>query len=131
MSKDPCKKCEYTSRRKSAAIKLREAAEKERKESEDLVILALENHGQMSIAQLVGKTHLAKSTVQSTINRLRQDGEIKLSGQRGRVGNRGVLSSLYEIGVDDIVAMKRETIQIIFRDPLVEALYGPYQRETQ
>lgn len=110
---------------------LREKAAQERERSNGLVLDALEKHGALSVEQLVWKTDLVKSVVQNTLDRLRREGEVKRLDERRRVGQRGIPAYLYDIGIEDVSALKREPVQVIIRrDPLVEAFYGPYEREA-
>ena len=109
----------------------REAAAREREAANEMVINALEKHGALSVEQIVWKTNLAKSTVQNALDRLRRDAEVRRLDERRRVGKQGVPAFLYDIGVEDVSALKREPVQVIIRrDPLVEAFYGPYERRA-
>lgn len=109
---------------------LREKAAQEREHSNEKVLDAIEKHGALSVEQLVGKTGLAKSSVHNALDRLRREGEVKRLDERRRVGQHGIPAYLYDIGIEDD-DMRRKPVQVIIRrDPLVEAFYGPYEREV-
>ena len=131
MSKGPWAKGPRNEKASKMLRDLREVAARERQHSNELILEAIENYGALSVAQLVSKTRLAQSTVQNALDRLRRDGEVKRSDQRSRVGKQGIPAYLYELGIEDMVAMKREPVQVIVRrDPFVEAFYGPYERRA-
>jgi DNA-binding Lrp family transcriptional regulator len=128
MSKGPWKK-ETRIRNSGEIEKLRQARLAERDGTDGKIEAAIERCGALSVFQLMQETGLSKSTIANAIDRLRRSGLIRMLPNRRRVGMRGNLACIYDLGVEDEAPIKRSGgIVIVQRHPYDVALFGEYRK---
>jgi hypothetical protein len=105
------------------------ASARERQDTDDKITTAIESHGALSIFEIIEKTGLPKSTVGNAIDRLRDAGCVRKLPTRRRVGLRGSLACIYDLGVEDESPIQRSgAIVIVQRHPQDVALFGEYRK---
>lgn len=104
---------------------------KQRQETDDKVIAALEANGVMSLEQLIGATRLVRSTAELAIDRLRRGGVMRMLPDRRPVGKNHSMARVFELGIDEKAVMSREPVEFnIHRHPQDVALFGEHRRSA-
>lgn len=99
-----------------------------RKETDDLVIATLEKFGALARYEIGKKAKLSDSTVHLSIDRLRREGSVRMIRDKRRAGPRGILSFIYEIGMDEEMPLKNKPEKIMVRRHEQDiALFGEYR----
>jgi predicted transcriptional regulator len=100
-----------------------------RQENEDKIANALEEASPLSVVQLFEITGICLSTVKITIDRMRDAALVRKHPVKMRQGKRGMLTSVYELGMDDEPKLKRDPVILtIHRHAQDVALFGEYQK---
>lgn len=101
---------------------------KQRQETDDKVVAAFERHEAMTIVELIAATRLVRSTVQLSVDRLREAGVLRKLPDPKVVGTHKWLAYVYEIGEEEDLPMKRDPIEFkIHRHPQDIALFGEHR----
>lgn len=101
---------------------------KQRQETDDKVVAALEANGVMSLEQLIGATRLVRSTAELAIARLRRGGIVRMLPGRRPVGKNYSMARVFELGVDEKAAVSRAPVEFkIHRHPQDVALFGEHR----
>lgn len=101
---------------------------KQRQETDDKVVSALEEHGVMSLEQLIGATRLVRSTAELAIARLRRGGVMRMLPDRRPVGKNHSMARVFDLGIDEEAFVSREPVEFkIHRHPQDVALFGEHR----
>lgn len=101
---------------------------KQRQETDDKVTAAFEANGAMTIVEVIAATRLVRSTVQLSVDRLREGGVLRKLPDPKVVGTHKWLAYVYELGEEEDLPMKREPVEFkVHRHPFDVALFGDYQ----
>lgn len=104
---------------------------KQRQETDDKVVAALEEHGPLSVYQISTKTGVARTTVELSIARLRSGGTLRILPGKHPVGKKGSLASVYDLGIDEGSFLARGPVEFkIHRHPQDVALFGEHRRSA-
>lgn len=102
---------------------------KQRQETDDKVVAAIEEHGVMAVVQLIAELRLSKSTVEKSIVRLRRGGFVRARSEKQPVGKSGALASVFELGIDEKLFVSCEPVEfVLHRHPQDVAFFGEYRR---
>lgn len=101
---------------------------KQRQETDDKVVAAFEANGAMTIVEVIAATRLVRSTVQLSVDRLREGGVLRKLPDPKVVGTHKWLAYVYEIGEEEDLPMKRDPVEFkIHRHPQDVALFGEHR----
>lgn len=101
---------------------------KQRQETDDKVVAAFEANGTMTIIEIVAATRLVRSTVQLSVDRLREGGVLRKLPDPKVVGTHKWLAYVYELGEEEDLPMKSDPGEFkIHRHPFDVALFGEYK----
>lgn len=101
---------------------------KQRQETDDKVVAAFEANGAMTIVEVIAATRLVRSTVQLSVDRLREVGVLKRLPEPKVIGTHKWLAYVYELGEEEDLPMKREPVEFkIHRHPQDVALFGEHR----
>ena len=101
---------------------------KQRQETDDKVVAAFEMHGAMTIVELIAATRLARSTIQLSVDRLREAGVLRKLPDPKVIGTHKWLAYVYELGEEEDLQMKREPVEFkIHRHPQDVAFFGEHR----
>lgn len=101
---------------------------KQRQETDDKVVAAFEKHGAMTIVEIIAATRLVRSTVQLSVDRLREGGMLRKLPDPKAVGTHKWLAYVYELGEEEDLPMKRDPVEFkVHRHPQDIALFGEHR----
>ena len=101
---------------------------KQRQETDDKVVAAIEAHGPLSVYQISIETGLARTTVELSIARLRGGGTLRILPGKRQVGKKDSLASVYDVGIDEDSFLARGPVEFkIHRHPQDVALFGEHR----
>ena len=101
---------------------------KQRQETDDKVVAAFEANGAMTIVELIAATRLVRSTIQLSVDRLREAGVLRRLPDPKVVGTHKWLAYVYELGEEESLLAKRESVEFkVHRHPFDVALFGEYK----
>ena len=101
---------------------------KQRQETDDKVVAAFEANGAMTIVELIAATRLVRSTIQLSVDRLREAGVLRRLSDPKVVGTHKWLAYVYELGEEEDLPMKRDLVEFkVHRHPFDVALFGEYK----
>jgi predicted transcriptional regulator len=109
-------------------------AKAERERTDSTIMAILEKHGVLSRSEMVAHSGLPDSTVWLSVERLRKEGCVRKLDEMRRVGKRGNMACVYELGCEEDAPLHREPVVLtIHRHAQDVALFGEYvpvQREA-
>lgn len=101
---------------------------KQRQETDDKVTAAFEANGAMTIVEVIAATRLVRSTVQLSVDRLREGGVLRKLPDPKVVGTHKWLAYVYELGEEEDLPMKRDPVEFkVHRHPQDIALFGEHR----
>ena len=101
---------------------------KQRQETDDKVVAAFEANGVMTIVEIIAATRLVRSTVQLSVDRLREAGVLRKLPDPKVVGTHKWLAYVYEIGEEEDLPMKHDLSEFkVHRHPQDVALFGEHR----